>query len=306
MEGPVAHRPVAAARPPAPEHHRQLHRRRRRPGALATVRIDGATSTTLSGRAGRRAPRGDLVPACPRSSPGPRAGRAHGVRQERAGPRRRPRRWAGEIVVADPFQRYRGLEIAADSPRGRRVGARCRTTPSGDLALTEASTAAAFAAVAHRGHRRRARGRAGAGGDRRHRPLPARRARRPALPRPRATRCCATGPSAWPRTTPRPRSPSCAARDPERPRTGSTPPTRAGVARALEVAAGGRRRGGATTSGPRPTAVRRCVVGRDPPPRGARPPASPTGCGGSSTRASSRSWSAALDTPGVLARGRSR
>lgn len=55
----------------------------------------------------------------------------------------------GEIVVADPFQRYRGLEIAADSPRERER----REVPHhfvGDLALTETSSAGAFARAAHR------------------------------------------------------------------------------------------------------------------------------------------------------------
>jgi len=54
----------------------------------------------------------------------------------------------GEIVVADPFQRYRGLEIAADSPRPADLAA----VPHhlvGDLDLWEASTAADFAARAH-------------------------------------------------------------------------------------------------------------------------------------------------------------
>ncbi len=53
-----------------------------------------------------------------------------------------------EIVVADPFQRYRGLEIAADSPRPAAL-AEVRYHCAGDLALTERSTAAAFAARAH-------------------------------------------------------------------------------------------------------------------------------------------------------------
>ena len=55
----------------------------------------------------------------------------------------------GEIVVADPFQRYRGLEIAADAPSARQR-AEVRYHFVGDLALTEASTAGAFAAQAHR------------------------------------------------------------------------------------------------------------------------------------------------------------
>jgi tRNA dimethylallyltransferase len=54
----------------------------------------------------------------------------------------------GEIVVADPFQRYRGLLIAADSPR---PAERAEVTYHGvlDLDLHEASTAAGFARVAH-------------------------------------------------------------------------------------------------------------------------------------------------------------
>jgi tRNA dimethylallyltransferase len=54
----------------------------------------------------------------------------------------------GEIVVADPFQRYRGLEIAADSPRPAALAA----VPHhgvGDLSLGDRSTAADFAALAH-------------------------------------------------------------------------------------------------------------------------------------------------------------
>ncbi len=54
----------------------------------------------------------------------------------------------GELVVADPFQRYRGLEIAADSPR---PAERAEVAYHGvlDLDLGEASTAAGFARVAH-------------------------------------------------------------------------------------------------------------------------------------------------------------
>ncbi|MEA2446350.1 MAG: tRNA dimethylallyltransferase [Thermoleophilales bacterium] len=55
----------------------------------------------------------------------------------------------GEIVVADPFQRYRGLEIAADSPRAAEL-AEVRHHGVGDLGLTERSTAATFAELAHR------------------------------------------------------------------------------------------------------------------------------------------------------------
>lgn len=58
------------------------------------------------------------------------------------------RELGAEIVVADPFQRYRGLEIAADSPR---PAARAEVPYHcvGDLALTGRSTAAAFAERAH-------------------------------------------------------------------------------------------------------------------------------------------------------------
>lgn len=58
------------------------------------------------------------------------------------------RRLDGEIVVADPFQRYRGLEIAADSPRTAER-AQVRYHLVGDLALHEASTAAEYARLAH-------------------------------------------------------------------------------------------------------------------------------------------------------------
>ena len=55
----------------------------------------------------------------------------------------------GEVVVADPFQRYRGLEIAADSPRddARREVAYHLVR---DLALSDDSTAGAYATAAHR------------------------------------------------------------------------------------------------------------------------------------------------------------
>lgn len=52
-------------------------------------------------------------------------------------------------MVADPFQRYRGLEIAADSPteRDRREAVYHFV---GDLALTETSSAGGYARAAHR------------------------------------------------------------------------------------------------------------------------------------------------------------
>ena len=50
-----------------------------------------------------------------------------------------------EIVVADPFQRYRGLEVASDAP-GAAARGEVRYHLVGDLALDEGSTAAEFAA----------------------------------------------------------------------------------------------------------------------------------------------------------------
>jgi tRNA dimethylallyltransferase len=56
--------------------------------------------------------------------------------------------WDGEIVVADPFQRYRGLEIAADAPsEGDRAEVPYHFV--GDLDLTETSSVAAYAESAH-------------------------------------------------------------------------------------------------------------------------------------------------------------
>ena len=54
----------------------------------------------------------------------------------------------GEIIVADPFQRYRGLEVAADSPGPGEFN----EVPYhfvGDLDLSEGSTAGEFGARAH-------------------------------------------------------------------------------------------------------------------------------------------------------------
>ena len=59
------------------------------------------------------------------------------------------RELGGEIIVADPFQRYRGLEIAADAPGATERGEvvyHC----VGDLGLDESSSAADFARRAHR------------------------------------------------------------------------------------------------------------------------------------------------------------
>ncbi len=54
----------------------------------------------------------------------------------------------GEIVVADPFQRYRGLEVAADAPNAAER-AEVAYHLVGDLDLSQASSAAEYAAVAH-------------------------------------------------------------------------------------------------------------------------------------------------------------
>ena len=53
-----------------------------------------------------------------------------------------------EVVVADPFQRYRGLEIAADAPRPAER-AEVRYHLVGDLDLTQDSTAGGYARGAH-------------------------------------------------------------------------------------------------------------------------------------------------------------
>ncbi|MEW6581493.1 MAG: tRNA (adenosine(37)-N6)-dimethylallyltransferase MiaA [Actinomycetota bacterium] len=58
------------------------------------------------------------------------------------------RELGAEIVVADPFQRYRGLEIAADSPRPAER-AEVPYHLVGDLALHESSRAGDFARHAH-------------------------------------------------------------------------------------------------------------------------------------------------------------
>lgn len=58
------------------------------------------------------------------------------------------RELGGEIIVADPFQRYRGLEIAADAPSAQER-AEVPYHFVGDLEPTEPSTAGGFAAAAH-------------------------------------------------------------------------------------------------------------------------------------------------------------
>ncbi len=58
------------------------------------------------------------------------------------------RELGGEVVVADPFQRYQGLEIAADSPRAADT-AEVPYHLVGDLRLSEDSSAGDFAERAH-------------------------------------------------------------------------------------------------------------------------------------------------------------
>jgi tRNA dimethylallyltransferase len=58
------------------------------------------------------------------------------------------RELGGEVVVADPFQRYRGLEIAADAPRAPER-AEVPYHAVGDLAPSESSSAGGYAAIAH-------------------------------------------------------------------------------------------------------------------------------------------------------------
>lgn len=53
-----------------------------------------------------------------------------------------------DVVVADPFQRYRGLEIASDAPSPRERQ-QVRYHFVGDLAPTESSSAGDFATAAH-------------------------------------------------------------------------------------------------------------------------------------------------------------
>lgn len=54
----------------------------------------------------------------------------------------------GEVIVADPFQRYRGMEIASDAPSPA-DRAEVRYHLVGDLALHDDSTAGAYAGIAH-------------------------------------------------------------------------------------------------------------------------------------------------------------
>ena len=109
--GPLAHRPVAAARPPAPEHRGQLHRRPRSRARWRRSRIDAATSTTLTGREAGVVAEVAVPGLTCLALAGPTAAGKSALAHAAA------LALGGEIVVADPFQRYRGLEIAADSPR---------------------------------------------------------------------------------------------------------------------------------------------------------------------------------------------
>ena len=292
--GPVAHRPRAPARPPAPEHHGQLHRRRRRRArsrrcgstarpprrsrACSSARPSRATSSPPS-----RGPPRVLALAGPTASG--KSALAHAAALG----------LGGEIVLADPFGRYRGLEIAADSPRADAL-AEVPHHAVGDLALTEASTAASFAAVAHPAiDAALAAGRVPVvtGGTGLYLRAALADLRFPDAGHPRPARL---GRAPGPRG-PRRRARRAAARATRSGRTGSTPPTRAAWRVPSRSPRG--RRGGGRRPLDRTRPPSHARRGPDPPAPGARPPASPSGCGGSWTRASSRSWSAALDTPGV-------
>ena len=277
--GAVAHRPLAAARAAAPEHHGQLRRRRRAGDAGDGAGRVGSTSTTLGGRQ-VDAPAPALVPPEVLALFGPTAAGKSALAHAAA------LALGGEIVVADPFQRYRGLEIAADSPRAAAAGRGAPPRGGRPRRSTEARPPAAFAARGARGDRRRPRRGAGAG---RGRAAPgstcARRSPTSGLPAPRPTPALRElGRARWPRTT-RPRRWRALARP--RPRRGR--PRRRRQPAPRRAGAGGGRSGGAGRpagelwSGEtrRPT----LIVGRHPAPRGARPPLSPSACGGSSTRA---------------------
>ena len=129
--GPVPHRPGAPARADAPQHDGQLHRHRRPPGELVGVAIDGATSTTLRGRAVGR-------PLPPDAAEVLAALRADRVGQERRRGGARAPDPGGELVSADAMQLYRGLPsptepaAAAPDPAGRdpRPGPRRARWPS--------------------------------------------------------------------------------------------------------------------------------------------------------------------------------
>jgi len=58
------------------------------------------------------------------------------------------REMGGEVLVADPFQRYRGLEVASDAP-GPAARAEVTYRFVGDLELHEESRAGGFAQAAH-------------------------------------------------------------------------------------------------------------------------------------------------------------
>ena len=155
--------------------------------------------------------------------------------------------------MADPFQRYRGLEIAADSPRADEL-ARVPHHGVADLALTEASTAASFAGLAHAAiDAALEAGRVPivTGGTGLYLRAGLADLRFPIRP----TRSCATGPSGWRASTPRRRSRSCAPGTPSVP-TASTPPTRGGSPAPWSWPRPGRP-APATTCGPPPTATPR-------------------------------------------------
>ena len=166
--GPVAHRPVAPARPPAPEHHRQLHR-------------DGGAGHAGAGARSTPRPRPPCRAARPASArrwpfPPRRSSRSPGRRPPARArwPTPPPSPWAPRSWWPTPSSATAGSR-SPPTARGRRRSAEVRHHCVGDLALTErpprpGSPARAHAAID-------ACAAAGRPGDRdgRHRPLPARR-----------------------------------------------------------------------------------------------------------------------------------
>ena len=183
------------------------------------------------------------------------------------------RELGGEIVVADPFQRYRGLEIAADSPRAAAAGRGAPPLRGRPRPRAGPRPPAGFARAAHaaidgpRGPRAGARRGAGGTG------LYVRAALADSgFPDDARRRSCACGPRGWWRTT-RPRPSAALARPRPRRRRARRRRNPRRVWRAPSRWPS-RRRGPARRGGCGRPETRRptLMVGRHPAPRGARPP----------------------------------
>ena len=287
--GPVAHRPVAAARPPAPEHHRQLHRRRRARATLATgadrrrdlhhalracrpARPPGPTSSPPSPRPagsspspGRRRPARARWPTPP---PSPWAARSWWPTPSSAtGASRSPPTAPGRDELA------RGAPPRRRRPRADRGVHRRRPSPPSPTRRSTPPLAAGRVPIVTGGTGLYLRA---ALADLRFpdpaHPLLRNWAERLARERPRGGA-----------------APSCAPRDPRarRPHRRRQPAPRGARARARRGRR--RRRGRRPLDRPRPPPDA-SSVGLDPPARRCSTAASPCGCGGSSTTASSPSW----------------